>query len=60
MHASYTQAIAAFCALTSKRLVNSGSNKVVNIASTEMMKRKFAYTNFSRVTKGAVSLSGKT
>jgi hypothetical protein len=40
MRASYTQGIAAFCAFTSKTLVNSRSNKVVNIASTTMMKRK--------------------
>jgi hypothetical protein len=37
--ARYTQGIAAFAQITSKVLVNGGSNKVVNIASTKMMKK---------------------
>jgi hypothetical protein len=37
MRAGYTQAIAGFAPVTSKTLVNSRSNKVVNIASTKMM-----------------------
>jgi hypothetical protein len=37
--ARYTQGIAAFARITSKALVNSRWNKVVNIASTKMMKK---------------------
>ena len=39
MHAGYTQADRGGGAITSKSLVNGGSNKVVNIASTKMMKK---------------------
>jgi hypothetical protein len=39
--ARYTQGIAAFARITSKVLVNGDSNKVVNIASTKMMKKVF-------------------
>ncbi|MEI9925960.1 MAG: hypothetical protein WDN50_23420 [Bradyrhizobium sp.] len=42
MPARYTQGIAAFARITSKVLVNGDSNKVVNIASTKMMKKVFA------------------
>jgi hypothetical protein len=38
MRAGYTQADPPAGAITSKALVNGRSNKVVNIASTKMMK----------------------
>ena len=38
MQARYTQQPLGFAPFTSKTLVNSRSNKVVNIASTKMMK----------------------
>jgi hypothetical protein len=41
LHARYSQEIAAFALVTSKTLVNRRSNKVVNIASTKMMKKIF-------------------
>jgi hypothetical protein len=47
MRASYTQGIAGVCAFTSKTLVNSRSNKVVNIASTKMMRVKFWFKSMS-------------
>jgi hypothetical protein len=42
LQARYTQEFAAFALITSKALVNSRWNKVVNIASTKMMKKIFA------------------
>jgi hypothetical protein len=42
MQRGYTQGIAVFAGETSKLLVNRGSNEVVNITSTEMMKNWFA------------------
>jgi len=39
LQARYTQEFAAFAPITSKALVNSRWNKVVNIASTKMMKK---------------------
>jgi hypothetical protein len=39
MQRRYTQAMLAFAPARSKSLVNGGSNKVVNIASTKMMKK---------------------
>jgi hypothetical protein len=39
MRAGYTQANAGAGAITSKTLVNRRSNKVVNIASTKMLKK---------------------
>jgi hypothetical protein len=48
----YTQEFAAFALITSKALVNSRWNKVVNIASTKMMKKVFAVRECSsRVVK---------
>jgi hypothetical protein len=47
LQAHYTQEIAASAPLTSKVLVNSRWNKVVNIASTKMMKKIFAVHEFS-------------
>ena len=41
MRRGYTQAFAMFAFEASKLLVNRGSNEVVNIASTEMMKKIF-------------------
>ena len=41
MRAGHTQAIAGFARKASKTLVNGHSNKVVNIASTEMVKRNY-------------------
>jgi len=38
----YVQEFAAFATITLKALVNSRWNKVVNIASTKMMKKIFA------------------
>ena len=42
MQRGYTQGIAVFADETSKLLVNRGSNEVVNITSTEIMKNWFA------------------
>jgi hypothetical protein len=39
LQARYTQENLGFAPVTSKTLVNGGSNKLVNIASTKMMKR---------------------
>jgi hypothetical protein len=39
LQARYRQEFAAFAPITSKALVNGRWNKVVNIASTEMMKK---------------------
>jgi hypothetical protein len=39
LQARYTQGPLGFAPLTSKSLVNSRSNKVVNIRSTKMMKK---------------------
>jgi hypothetical protein len=39
MHARHTQGRADVCASASKTLVNGDSNKVVNTASTKMMKK---------------------
>jgi hypothetical protein len=41
MRAGYTQADPPAGAITSKALVNGRSNKVVNIASTKLMKKVF-------------------
>jgi hypothetical protein len=38
MRRRYTQELAGFVPLLSKALVNSGSSKLVNIASTKMVK----------------------
>jgi hypothetical protein len=38
----YTQAALGFSQAASKGLVNGRSNKMVNIASTKMMKKNFA------------------
>jgi len=38
MRSGHTQAIAQICLITSKSLVNRRWNKMVNIASTKMMK----------------------
>jgi hypothetical protein len=46
MRGGYTQAIAQLCPITSKTLVNRHSNKVVNIASTKLMKRIFGLRDF--------------
>jgi hypothetical protein len=45
----YTQGIAAFARITSKVLVNGDSNKVVNIASTKMMKKVFVERSHHQV-----------
>ena len=53
MRGGYTQAGAAVCPIRSKTLVNRRSNKVVNIASTKMMKRIFGLCDFfPRATTG--------
>jgi len=44
MRAGYTQANAGVGAITSKTLVNGRWSKVVNIASTKMMKKVFRRT----------------
>jgi hypothetical protein len=41
LQARYTQGFAVFAPITSKALVNSHWNKVVNIASTKMLKKIF-------------------
>ena len=43
MRRGYTQGIAMLGREMSKLLVNRRSNEVVNIASTEMMKKLFSY-----------------
>jgi hypothetical protein len=43
MRARYTQANAGVRAVTAKALVNGCSNKVVNIASTKLMKKVFSF-----------------
>jgi hypothetical protein len=48
LHARYTQGFAELASVTSKALVNKRSNKVVNIASTKMMKKILGERDFSR------------
>jgi hypothetical protein len=55
VRAGYTQANAGIYVITSKALVNGHSNKVVNIASTKMMKKVFAGSSvieFQRIMPG--------
>ena len=51
MRGGYTQAFEAFALAASKLLVNERSNEVVNIASTKMMKKLFAWELYSVIAR---------
>src|ERR1019366_31305 len=60
MRGRYRQEIVAVCAITSKTLVNRRSSKVVNIASTKMMKKNGRGTQFSPRPAGCSGRAART